>query len=64
MKIVVNTDRCEGNATCMRAAPQVFFVDEQDVMHVLIEHPDESLREQVERAVKRCPKQALSLEPE
>jgi ferredoxin len=62
LKIVVDWDLCEGQAMCQRAAPEVFKVDENDMMHVLDETPPESLREKVETAVRRCPRRALKLE--
>jgi ferredoxin len=62
MKIVVNRDRCEANGRCMKMAPEVFSVDEQDQMHVLIEQPGPDLQARVEKAVRACPRAALSLE--
>ena len=62
MKIVVNRDRCEANGRCMKIAPEVFSVDEQDQMHVLIEQPGPDLLPRVEKAVRACPRAALSLE--
>lgn len=62
MKIVVNRDRCEANGRCMKVAPEVFSVDEQDQMHVLIEQPGPDLQARVEKAVRACPRAALSLE--
>lgn len=61
MKVVVNRDRCEANAVCMRRAPEVFKVDDEDKLHILIENPPEALRTKVETAVRFCPRQALSL---
>ncbi|APR82206.1 putative ferredoxin [Minicystis rosea] len=61
MKIVVNRDRCEANMVCMRAVPEVFRVDDDDHLHLLVEHVDEALLSRVERAVRACPKRALSL---
>jgi ferredoxin len=61
MKIVVDRDRCEANQVCMRVAPEAFLVDEGDRLHVLVEEVGPGLREKVERAVKLCPRQALSL---
>jgi ferredoxin len=37
-------------------------VREDDFLYILDETPPESLRPQVELAVKNCPKQAISLE--
>ena len=61
MKIVVDYDLCEANAVCMSKAPEVFKVDDEDNLHILIENPPEGLREKVEEAVRLCPRQALSL---
>jgi ferredoxin len=62
MRVVVDFDLCESNAVCMGVAPEVFEVRDDDFLYVLQEEPDESLRPKVEEAVRRCPKQAISLE--
>lgn len=59
--MVVDTALCEGNAVCMNVCPEVFVVGDDDLARLLIECPDESLRPKVELAVRRCPRQALSL---
>lgn len=61
MRVVVDLSQCESNALCMAAAPEVFELDEDDELHVLIENPGEDLREKVEMAVRTCPKQAISI---
>lgn len=61
MKIVVDWDLCEGNAYCVKAAPTIFRVDAQDKLHLLIEAPAEELRARAERAVRTCPKRAISI---
>ena len=62
MKVVVNFDLCESNAVCMGIAPEVFEVRDDDFLYVLQEEPPEELREQVEEAARRCPKQAITVE--
>ena len=62
MKVVVDFDVCESNALCMAAAPEVFEVRDDDFLYVLMENPPEELREKVEKAVRNCPKQAITLE--
>jgi ferredoxin len=62
MRVVVNFDLCESNAICMGAAPEVFEVRDDDFLYVLQEEPPEDLRPKVEEAVRRCPKQAISIE--
>jgi ferredoxin len=61
MKVVVDYDRCEGNLRCMHAAPEVFEVGADDRAIILQECPVEELRPKVERAVRLCPKQAISI---
>lgn len=61
LRIVVDWSQCEANLVCMRAAPEAFCVDEQDKLHLLVEHVSEELRPKVEKAVRGCPKLALSL---
>jgi ferredoxin len=62
MRVVVDFDLCESNALCMQAAPEVFEVRDDDFLYVLQENPPEALRAKVEEAVRRCPKQAITLE--
>ena len=61
MRVVVDYDLCESNAVCASVAPEVFEVRDDDNLYVLDERPGEELRAKVEDAVRRCPKQALSL---
>jgi ferredoxin len=61
MKIVLDENRCEANGVCVRAAPEAFFLDAQDALHLLPEPMTPRLRAQVERAVRECPRQALAL---
>jgi ferredoxin len=61
VRVVVDQDRCEGNAVCMKIAPEVFLVGDDDRVRLLIECPPETLRSRVEAAVRRCPRQALAI---
>jgi ferredoxin len=45
----------------MEVAPEIFQVGDDDALTVLNEQPPESARERVLKAIKVCPKQALSL---
>jgi ferredoxin len=60
-RVVVDFDRCESNALCMAAAPEVFEVRDDDFLYVLQEEPPEELREQCNEAARVCPKQAISI---
>jgi ferredoxin len=61
MKVIVDYDRCEANAVCMQIAPEVFKLNDDDTLDVLIEEPGEELRGKVMEAVRRCPRQAISV---
>ena len=45
----------------MEAAPEVFRVDEDDTLTILIEQPGEDLRDKVEEAARLCPRQAITI---
>jgi len=62
MRVVVDYDLCESNALCMAAAPEVFEVRDDDFLYVLQDEPPEEQRATVEEAVRRCPKQAITIE--
>ena len=61
MRVVVDYDLCEGNAYCVKAAPEVFEVRDDDRAYLLIDPPPEALRAKVDLAVRRCPRQALKI---
>jgi ferredoxin len=62
VRVIVDFDVCESNAVCMAIAPEVFEVRDDDFLYILDETPSEDLRDKVEEAVRRCPKQAIRLE--
>lgn len=62
MRVVVDFDLCESNAACMGIAPEVFEVRDDNFLYILQDEPPEDLRPKLEEAVRRCPKQAISLE--
>ena len=59
MRVVVSYDLCEANARCMDACPEVFKVDDNDELHILIERPPEALRAKVKAAAAACPRAAI-----
>jgi ferredoxin len=61
MRVVVDTDRCEGNAVCMKVCPEVFEVRDDDRAYVLVRAVPPDLEAKVEAAVQRCPRQALMI---
>ena len=63
MRVRVDRDLCQGHAMCESEAPEVFVVRKHDdKVSVLDEHPPESAREAVGRAITYCPTGALSVE--
>ena len=63
MKVVADLDLCQGHQMCQVEAPEVFGFDEDaDQVAVLQGHPDESLRDKVQAAVRYCPAMALGIE--
>ncbi len=62
MKVVVDYDLCEANALCMEACPEVFRVEEDDTLTVLLDEIPESLRNKVQDAERLCPRQAIRIE--
>jgi ferredoxin len=63
VRVTADLDLCQAHQMCQGEAPDVFGFDEEaDNVTVLQEHPDESLRPQVEAAVRYCPAMALGIE--
>ena len=60
MRIEVERERCEAHGICESLAPEVFRLDDDDVLHYDAT-PDEAVREKVQRAVASCPAQAIRL---
>ena len=63
-KVVVDFDLCESNAICMAIDDTIFEVRDDDFLYVLQERPSDAKRANVEEAVRRCPKQAISIAEE
>lgn len=62
MRVVVDRDRCEGNAFCMNIAPQVFRLDDDEYAVVMTDPVPVEQETLVERAIAECPRAALSRE--
>lgn len=62
MRVVVDMNRCESNAICMGIAPEIFELNDDDLLVVLVDRPPESERPLVLKAINQCPKQAISIE--
>ncbi|MFC8527281.1 ferredoxin [Nocardia sp. NPDC057227] len=62
MKIVLDPDQCEANGICVGLAPEVFDLDDDDVLHIREAEVSADDRAAIEEAVAQCPKAALRLE--
>lgn len=63
MRIQIDWKQCEGNGICAVEAPDVFELDDDDNLSVLIDEPGEDRRARVEAAARSCPKRAILLQP-
>lgn len=62
MKVQINYDRCEGHAICVRLAPSVFAIgDDDEQVRIIDPNPGEDVQTDVTLAAKRCPIQAIVL---
>ncbi len=61
MKVILNRALCDGNGNCVREAPELFAMRDDDTLQVLKETFDEAYRAKAEAAVQSCPKNALRL---
>jgi 3-phenylpropionate/trans-cinnamate dioxygenase ferredoxin reductase subunit len=55
---------CQGFANCVMDAPDLFGIDDDDLVVVLREEVGEDERARAERAVRSCPVHALTIETE
>lgn len=62
MKVVVDYDLCEANAICMQQAPEIFRVEDDDTLTVLLEDVPADLQEKARESERLCPRQAIKLE--
>ena len=63
MKVTVDADLCEANGLCALAAPEVFSLDDDDVLHIAADgEVPPGLAGQARKAVHACPKTALLLQ--
>jgi ferredoxin len=62
MKVVVDLAVCQDHGQCCFAAPEVFELDASGKLVVLVDQPDESLRDKVEEAADVCPLQAITVQ--
>lgn len=62
MRIRVDRDLCQGHGTCVAEAPELFRLDANGDLEVILEAPPEALHAKLAAAVRYCPTKALSIE--
>ena len=63
MRVVVDFDACEAHGDCVGVAPEIFDLsDDDEVVTLLQEEPDEALRARAQEAVDVCPIVAIHIE--
>ena len=60
MRVHVDMGQCQANGACVAAAPELFELDDEDVLHWVAEVGEER-RDEAEAAVRACPVQAITL---
>jgi sterol 14-demethylase len=61
-QIILDRELCQGHATCMTEAPELFHVDEAGNVTVLQENPPLELLAKAGLAEKYCPSKAIKIE--
>jgi len=60
MRVVVDPDRCEGNAICVGIDPELFELDDEDYVMVTADPIPLDAEERAEQAIAECPRAALT----
>lgn len=65
LKVRVDQEKCIAAGQCVLASPEVFDQREEDGIVVLLtDSPEESLRASVKKAARLCPALAITIEDE
>jgi ferredoxin len=62
MRIEVDWDLCESNGVCMGVIPEVFQLEDNDMLTLLQTEVTPENEALVREAVRQCPRQAISIE--
>lgn len=56
MRVIVDRDRCEGNAVCLGIAPDIFDLDDEDYAVVKLDPIPADQEQLAEQAIAECPR--------
>jgi ferredoxin len=61
MRVEVDFGLCESNGVCMGIIPEVFHLDDEDMLHILQPEVAPENESRIRDAVRQCPRQAISI---
>jgi ferredoxin len=61
MHVEADQDLCCASARCVQVAPTVFDQDEDGLVVVLVDHPEDSIQHAVLTAARQCPTRAITV---
>ena len=61
-EVVVDYDLCEANGICVGVAPEVFDLDDEDDLHLLVTEVTPHNESRIRQAAESCPRTALRIE--
>jgi ferredoxin len=59
MQVDVNVDRCEGHGLCEQAAPEVYGLDDEGIVQLLVDPVPSELGVKAAAGARVCPVSAL-----
>jgi ferredoxin len=62
LRLIADRDTCQGYGNCITAAPDVYDIDDDGKVVLLVDAIDEADHGRVEEANRSCPVNALSFE--
>jgi ferredoxin len=63
MRLVIDSDKCQGHNRCYAIAPELVDVDDMGMAHVISDEPvPVELEEKARLCVANCPEFAISIE--
>lgn len=60
MRVEVDRERCEGHGMCERTAPEIFRLDDEGELEILVDEVPSDLQSKAVAATMACPMAALN----
>jgi ferredoxin len=61
MKVMIDSERCQGHLRCVSFAPGVFAADDQGCGYVAVDVVPAALEADTHRAILSCPEEAIAV---